>query len=145
MQKPLTKTVVSYAYKVQVRGNDIGTLQGFNPSFNRELVRVRELGDTTNDIKEIVPGRADFTITIDRLETYDQNFAQALSLGITQIIPSNQSESITIVEIIESPSGQRRIVTYVDCWIQSYSKTIREGTLTVAEQVTVWPTRITVR
>jgi len=153
MQQPNTKTVVSYVYKITGAGGEvIGTLQGFNPSFNRTLERVRELGNVDVDMLEIVAGRGEFTITLDRLETYSENFAKALGLstanvggvgdGSAGVIPSNQKESFTIVETISNLTNSRSII-YGECWIQSYFKTIREGTVLVTESVTIWPTSVT--
>lgn len=146
MRQPLnTNTVVAYAYSVTVNGQKIGNLQGFTPSYNRELQRVREIGNTTDDIKEIVAGRGEFTITLDRLESHDANFAQSMTLRGDNVVPSNQASGFSIVEKISTGSGGRtRTITYTNCWIQSYSKTVREGTLTVAENVVIWPTKVVV-
>lgn len=156
MRKPKTNAVPSYAYKVMINGQTgIATLQGFNVTFNRELQRVRELGNIIDDIVEIVPGRGDFTISLERLETYSANFAQALGFtpttnlstvnGIDSIVPSNQILPFDIIESISDfTSINKRTITYSNCWIQSYSKSVREGTLLVVENLTVWPTAVTV-
>lgn len=156
MQQPNTKTVVSYTYKVTGAGRaSIATLQGFNPSYNRTLERVRELGNVDVDMIEIVPGRGEFTISLDRLETYSDNFATALGLtsahvggigdGSAGVVPSNQKISFNIIETITSSvTGKSRTITYGDCWIQTYSKTVREGTVLVAENMVIWPTSVVV-
>lgn len=156
MQQPNTKTVVSYTYTVTGAGKaKIATLQGFNPSYNRTLERVRELGNVDVDMLEIVPGRGEFTISLDRLETYSDNFATAIGLtgahvggigdGSSGVIPSNQKIPFTVVETIKSSvTGKARTVTYNDCWIQSYAKTVREGTVLVAENMVIWPTSVNV-
>jgi len=77
---PNSKTVVSYAYTIKVNGTPIGTLQGFNPGADRKLERIREIMNEIDDTKEIVPGRTDYTISINRLETYDADMLQALGL-----------------------------------------------------------------
>lgn len=155
MRKPNTNTIPSYAYKIQIDGQEgIATLQGFNVTFNRDLQRVRELGNILDDIVEIVPGRGDFTITLERLETYSSNFAQALGFsgvggaavnGVDSVVPSNQIQSFNITETISDfTNTDKRTISYNNCWIQSYSKSVREGTLLVVENITVWPTSVIV-
>jgi len=121
----------------------IGTLQGFNPSSNRTLERVRQIMAETQDIVEIVPGRTESTISIDRIETYEGTAMEALGFG-----PGDTLDKITtpfnIVETITSPTGIKRTVIYEDCWVNSVAKTVREGTITVSESITLWPTKIVI-
>ena len=141
-QIPHTKTVVSYAYTITANGTSLGTLQGFNPSSTRALERVRELRNEIDDMVEIVPGRSEFTIQIDKLEMYSENVLQALGFSDFEDI-SKLRTPIQIVETIKDPvSGKGRTVSYVNCWIQNVAKTIREGTITVSETVTLWPEKI---
>jgi PAS domain-containing protein len=122
----------------------IGTLQGFDPSANRQLERIREIMNEDSDIFEIVPGRTEFTISIDRIETYNQAMLDAL--GYTSFEDISQiTDPIQIVETITGPVSKgspKRTIVYQNCWIQGWSKTIREGTITVTERVTLWPERI---
>ena len=138
---PLTTSVVSYAYTLMAGASVIGTLQGFNPSSNRTLERVRQLMAETQDILEIVPGRTESTISIDRIETYTDTAMEALGFG-----PEDTLDMIevpfNIVETIISPTGKKRTVIYEDCWVNSVAKTVREGTITVSESITLWPTKI---
>jgi hypothetical protein len=141
---PNTTTVASYAYTVKANGDVIGTLQGFNPTANRTLERIREIMNTLEDIVEIIPGRTEFSITLDRLETYNKSMMEALGFSTFEDI-SKVTDPIQIVEEVRGPvsSGpSTRIITYERCWIQSWGKTIREGTITVTENVTLWPERI---
>jgi allophanate hydrolase subunit 1 len=126
---------------VKVNGTAVGTLQGFTPTSNRLLDRVREIMNEEDDIVEIVPGRSEFTITIDRLETYDTPLLKALGQDPTDTIDLLQTP-FEIVEQLVGPLGQTRVISYEKCWIQNLSKTIREGTITVSETVTIWPERI---
>jgi len=132
---------VSYAYTVKVNGTAVGTLQGFTPTSNRLLDRVREIQNEEIDIVEIVPGRSEFTITIDRLETYDTAMMKALGYGTLLTIDQIQTP-FEIVEQLTGPLGQTRVLSYQRCWVQNISKTVREGTITVSETVTIWPERI---
>lgn len=139
---PKTKTVVSYAYTVTANGTPIGTLQGFNPSANRILERIRQIMDEEQDTVEIVPGRSDFTLSVDRLELYEKAVFEAFGTDndISKIV-----NPIQITEIITSPStSEKRTISYQRCWIQNWSKAIREGTTTVTETVSLLPERIVV-
>jgi len=141
---PNTTTVVSYAYTVKANGSIIGTLQGFTPSANRNLERVREILNEVEDIVEIAPGRTDFQVTVDRLETYNESMVEALGFSAFEDI-SQITDPIQIVEELRGPvalGNPTRTIVYERCWIQSWTKTIREGTVTVTENVTLWPERI---
>ncbi|MFA5398062.1 MAG: hypothetical protein WC346_18765 [Methanogenium sp.] len=138
---PNTQSAVSYAYTIKINGVAVGTLQGFNPTSNRMLERVREIMNEEDDIFEIVPGRSEFSITIDRLETYDTAMMKALGYGTLLTIDQIQTP-FEIVEELRGPLGQTRVIAYQKCWIQNISKTVREGTTTVSETVTIWPERI---
>ncbi len=148
MKVPNTKTVVSYAYKVLSQGKKVGVLQGFTPGFNRPLERIRELGNTIDDTIEIVPGRSDLTLSIDRLEIYDSNVLQALispDVNPTGDITTIMMNPIDIVETITDPTGTKtRTIVYNQCWINSYGKSIREGTILVTETVSLGVTKITI-
>jgi hypothetical protein len=140
---PDTKSAVSYAYTIKANGTAVGTLQGFTPTENRMLDRVREIQNEENDIFEIVPGRSEFSIAIDRFETYDSAMTKAL--GYPSFITIDKIQTpFEIVEQLIGPNGQTRVISYQRCWIQNISKTIREGTVTVSETVTIWPERIVV-
>ena len=143
---PNTTTVASYAYTVKANGSVIGTIQGFNPSANRNLERVREILNTAEDIVEIIPGRSEFTITLDRLETYNKGMMDALGFATFEDI-SKVTDPIQIVEEIRGPvslGSPSRTIVYERCWIQTWGKTIREGTITVTESVALWPETIVV-
>ena len=142
-QIPNRKTVVSYSYTIQVGGKTVGTLQGFSPTMNRPLERIRELradmGD--QDTFELVPGRTEISATIDRLETYDSNLMTTLGVtGVTGI--TNATNSFDIVEIVADTLGNERVIFYQDCWVESWSKQVREGTVTVTENATIKVTAI---
>ena len=138
---PNTKSVVSYAYTIKANGIPVGTLQGFSPTSNRLLDRVRQIMNEEDDIVEIVPGRSDFTISIDRFETYDASMMKALGNRAIETIEKMQTP-FEIVEQIVGPLGQTRVISYQRCWIQNISKQVREGTITVSETVTIFPERI---
>jgi len=135
---------VSYAYTIKVAGRPVGTLQGFTPTANRQLDRIREIMNELDDTVEIVPGRSEFSISIDRLETYERSIMEEFTFdGFTDL--SQVIDSFQIVEEIRGPvakGGRRRVIVYDGCWIQNITKTVREGTITVMESVTVQVTKI---
>lgn len=143
---PESNTVVSYAYTIKVAGKAIGTLQGFTPSSDRQVERVREIMNEVADTVEIVPGRSNFRVSIDRLETYDASLMEALGFdGFTDI--SQVTTPFQIVEEIRGPigkGGRRRVIVYDGCWISNSQKTVREGQTTVTETATVEVTKIVV-
>lgn len=139
---PNTQSVVSYAYTIKAAGVEVGTLQGFNPSGSRAVERVREILNTLEDTFEIVPGRSEFKITIDRIETYTKNVIQALGYNIFAESIAQIRDPITIVEQLTGPNGESRIITYDRCWITSWTKTIQEGQITTKENVALEVERI---
>lgn len=134
---PNTQSVVSYAYTIKAAGVEVGTLQGFNPTGSRQVDRVREIRNTLEDTFEIVPGRSEFKITLDRTETYNKNVIAALGYDIFGESIAQIRDPITIVEQITGPNGESRQIVYDRCWITSWSKTVNEGTITVKENVSL--------
>lgn len=144
---PITDTVASYAYLVKARGVPVGTLQGFDPSANRELQRIREIkhlaAGLIPDTLEIVPGRTENTINIEKLETYAQNMMEAFGFDTFET-PEWQATPFDIVEELRDGNGRLiRVNHYEGCWIQTLGKSIREGTITVTETMTVQVTKVT--
>jgi len=139
---PNTQSVVSYAYEIKSNGVSIGTLQGFNPSANRTVERVREISNTLEDTVEIVPGRSEFKITIDRIETYNKNVIKALGYNIFGESIAQIRDPITIVEQITGPNGESRQIVYDRCWLTGWSKTVGAGDITIKENATLECERI---
>ena len=141
---PHTKATVSYGYTISANGIPIGTVQGFNPSMTRPLERVRELMNEIDDIVEIVPGRTDIQLTMDRFETYAQNLLEAMGFATYEDL-SQITTPILIQEEIRDPvTGAGRKIQYQDVWFNTWGKTVTEGKITVTENVTAYPTRIRV-
>jgi hypothetical protein len=139
---PDTQSVVSYAYTIKANGVEIGTLQGFNPSGSRTMERIREIRNTLEDTFEIIPGRSEFKITLDRTETYNKNVIAALGYNIFGESIAQIRDPITIVEQFTGPNGESRQVVYDRCWITSWSKSVVEGTISVKENVALEVERI---
>lgn len=132
---PSTNSVVSYAYTIKANGVTIGTLQSLSSNGNRALERVREVMNTLEDTFEIVPGRSEFSITIDRIETYNKNVIAALGANVFGESIAQIRDPITIVEQITGPNGESRQIIYDRCWIKSWSKNVAVGEITVKENV----------
>jgi len=136
---PNRKTVVSYAYTVKNNnGKAIGTLQGFNATMSRRLERIFEINRNASDKDtfEIVPGRSEYRITIDRLETYENSLLEALGISNSDEV-SKATNPINITEILQGPNGEIKKTEYHNCWIDSLGKNIREGQITVTENVSL--------
>jgi hypothetical protein len=136
---PNRKTVVSYAYTVKNNnGKAIGTLQTLTIAMNRQLQRIFEINRnaSTVDTFEIVPGRSDYSISINRLETYENSLWEALGISNADEV-SKATSPINITEILIGPNGETRTTEYHNCWIASIGKTIQEGTITVSENVSL--------
>lgn len=140
---PNTKSVVSYAYTIKANGVKVGNLQGFNPSANRNLERVREIMNDEADTVEIIPGRTDIQVSIDRLETYDDTMLEVFGYDSFDFI-HQLVEPVDIIEEIRGPNGKTRILQYAKCWLGSVNKTVREGTVSVTETVTAQVTEVNI-
>lgn len=145
---PKTTTVVSYAYELEIDGETIGTLQGFNPSQTRELQRIRAIDfELFDDTFEIAPGRTDLTITVEKLEVYKESLLSYINSGVMPAEGIVQMiRPFNIIETIADPGNTKRpakIVVYRDCWISNYSKSVKEGTITVLEQAQIMVRAIT--
>ena len=140
---PSTQTAVYYSYDVLVNWQKVGILQKFSASSNRTLERIREIANSSTDTVEIIPGRTERTIDIDRFETYSKNLIMALGYEPADI--GDLNAPITIVEVMHKPDGGKRQIIYQDCWPQSWSKSITVGTTTITENVKLEVTNITVK
>ena len=135
------QTVVYYQYKVLIDGQYVGTLQRFNPSTERDLERIREIGNPDEDTTEIAKGRSATQIVVERLELNKKALMQLLGsddfVDIAEI-----TESVDIVELITYPGGQKRQIEYLKCVPKSQTKTISVDTITVTESITFWVTKV---
>ena len=137
-----SKSAVFYSYEVKVNGQKVGTLQSFSPSSTRDLERIREIAYSDIDTLEIVPGRTEHQLQIDKIELYTKSLIEAL--GYEPVSISDLSHSLTIVETMHRPDGTKRKMSYDRCWINSWNKQINANNVTITESVTLWPTGVTV-
>lgn len=137
------KTELQYFYTlgVQVEGQQVvigvGALQSFSPSETRPITRLGQVG--SDEYYELVPGRAENSMTISRLVLLAENIFEAFGWPMGGAVDSlrNQRVPMTITEYRYNPDGTWKTRTYLDCWISDYGKTIDQGTVEISEDVTV--------
>lgn len=143
---PQTEVAVSYAYQIQVDGKTIGTLQGFSISMNKDITRARGVFDWgTTDTVELIPGHTEVVIQVEKFEVYIKTLLDHFLVPSSSDVQSSLqniglplfNESFNIVESVFSPSGAVRVITYRDCLVRSYTKAIKEGTITVIENAAI--------
>lgn len=136
-------STVFYQYKILIDGAVVGTLQRFNPSTERNLERIREIMNTGDDTREIAVGRSDIQITAERIELNNSAMLDVLAPDQPFFDISDLNSPVNIVEICRYPDGSKRNITYEDCEVKSYSKSISVDTITIVESVTFWVRKVT--
>ena len=157
---PQTNAEVSYAYVIQVEGVTVGTLQEFSPSQSRTHSYVREILTNGGEPFEIAPGVPTYTIQMSKVRLYESTFLT--QFGITSENIQRQVRSISIVETTYRPAdipneaatgsgygstargegSVLRTLTYEDCWITDWGKSISVDNVLIIDQVTAMCTRI---
>jgi len=128
---PNTQHSVFYAYSIHINGVEIGSLESFAPSSNRQGVeKIREvLFSRGPEIKEIVWGGTDTTVTCNRVEYYEKSFLEAFGASLHTL--EDFTFPVNITEIMQLPperGGGQRVLTFVDAVATSWSKTTDTGT-----------------
>ena len=147
---PNTAHTVFYAYTIIGNGIEIGSFEKFDSNFTRSHERIREIlhrrGPQT---KEIIWGGTDISITLTKVELYDEPMLEAFGLSIFTIEDFNQVVDIVEVlhipenpgspEIPPVPNAERgtRSVTYKDCVPTTVTKSIDTTSAKVAENMTL--------
>jgi len=156
---PQTRSEVFYSYVIQINGIPVGTLRGFNPSQTRDVQIVREIMTNGGEIVELVPGTPTYSLTLDKVRLYENTLMN--HFGISSQDVQKQVRAIDIVETVWTPSDMEneavtgsgfnasgegkigRTLTYEECWITNWGKTISSDNVLVVETMTVSCTRIT--
>jgi len=133
---------VYYQYMIMIDGKAVGTIQRFNPSTERDLERIREIMNNSDDTVEIAVGRSDTQITTERVELNKQAMMNILAPGDDFVDISQLNVPVNIVEVLRYPDGTKRTIVYQDCEAKSYSKTTSVDTITVTESVTFWVRKV---
>jgi len=154
---PNTHAEVFYAYEIQINNVPVGTLRNFTPRHTRTFEQVREISTNGGEIVEIVPGVPTYQVTLGKVRLYEDvlfDFFGVISHDIQK-----QVRAINVIETVWKPanvpnsqitgpaeadtSGKRlRTVTYEDCWIVEWGKTISSEGILIVEDMTVQCTRI---
>lgn len=154
---PASRAEVFYSYEIQINNVPVGTVKSFNPKFSRTQEHVREVSTNGGEIVEIVPGVPTYTITMSKVRLYENTLLEFF--GIVSQDIQKQVQAINIIETVWKPanvpnssitgpaeadgSGTRlRTVTYEDCWITDWGKTISSDGILIVEDMTVQCTRI---
>lgn len=156
---PQTRSEVFYSYVIQINGTPVGTLREFTPSQTRTHDYVREILTNGGEITEIVPGVPTYTITLNKVRLYENTILNHWGV-ISQDI-QKQVRAIDIVETVWTPSdipneeatgsgfnsdGEGaigRTLTYEDCWITDWGKTVSSDGILIIENMTAQCTRVT--
>ncbi len=155
---PQTRAEVFYSYVIQMNGIPVGTLREFTPSQTRTHDYVREIATNGGEITEIVPGVPTYSITMNKVRLYEKTILSHFDITAQDI--QKQVQAVDIVETIWTPSditndqatgsgfdatnegAIRRTLTYEDCWITDWGKSISSDGILVVENMTVQCTRV---
>lgn len=155
---PQTKAEVFYSYVIQINNTPVGTLREFTPSQTRTHDYVREILTNGGEIFEIVPGVPSYTVALNKVRLYENTILNHFGV-ISQNI-QNQVRSIDIIETIWTPGDMEnetatgsgfiaddegmigRTLTYEECWITDWGKTVSSDGILIIENMTVQCTRI---
>lgn len=138
---PNTLAAPWYAFTISVNGIAIGMLQGFNPSQDREVERVRQIMYESGPAAlEVVPGATNVSVECERIEMYAANFMQALGRDFVSI--DDLVDPFDILEEKHTPNGGIARVQYVSCLIQRYGRRIVNSGTFVLESVTMQVARV---
>lgn len=154
---PLTRSEVFYSYEIKINKVVVGTLRSFNPTQTRSTSTVYEVATNGGEIFEIVPGVPTYTVRLSKVRLYSNLLLN--HFGILSQDIQKQVQSIDIIETVWKPanvpnesisgpaegdkSGTRAYsITYEDCWITDWGKTVSTDAITIVEDMTVLPTRV---
>ncbi len=144
----------------------IGFVQSFNPSERRAITKVQELG-TEGVVQSVPGNTDGGTISMSRFAVYNAMLFNALGMTPTgqftqfdqhiyEAANKYQPDSNTLGNPFKTLKDQRvplelqvktvmpddqnttyYIETYIDCWVQQYSRTMQSNVITVTEQATI--------
>lgn len=146
---PQTKHSVFYSYAIAFNGNQIGSFSKFSSSMSRSPERIREvLFSRGAEVKEIVWGGTDITVSIDHAELYKESLLKIIGTELFSLEEWNFPVDIVEVQYVPAEfngirpttagtTGQR-IITYKDCVPSSYNKAADVGTAHIAESMEFW-------
>jgi len=158
--------VTSTNVSVYSNGARVGFIQSFAPTEQRTITPIHELG-SEGVIQMAAGNTTGGTIAITRFAVYNSSLFNALGLTRTgNFVPTNSSDFVyastgskdstyqTYTNPFKCLKDQRvpleikcetqmpnddgiMTETYIDCWLQSYSRTVTSQTITISQQATV--------
>jgi len=155
---PATRSEVFYSYEIQINNIPVGTLKSFTPRHTRTHEHVREISTNGGEIVEIAPGVPTYQLTLNKVRLYEDTLLDFF--GIVSQDIQKQVQSINIIETVWQPdtsiqndqitgpaeadsAGTRlRTLTYEDCWVVEWGKTVSSDGILIVEDMTVQCTRI---
>lgn len=153
--------VASTNISIFSNGMRIGFVQTFSPSEQRTITPIHELG--TEGVIQMAAGNTNGgTLALSRIAIYNSNLWNALGLTRTGqfVTPGavsstgtkdttyatysnpfktlkDQRVPLEIKVVTNQPSGAIYAETYIDCWLQQYSKAVTSQTITISENCTM--------
>lgn len=154
---PNTGAEVFYSYEIQINNMPVGTLKSFAPSQTRSSELVREVSTNGGEIVEIVPGVPTYKITLNKVRLYEDTLLDLFGIYSQDI--QKQVQAIDIIETTWKPADiangqisgpaesdtsgkQLRTLTYEDCWITEWGKTVSTAEILIVDNMTVQCTRV---
>ena len=159
---PITSTNI----EIYSNGMRLGFVQSFSPSESRDIVKLQELG-TEGVVQSVPGNTRGGQIQLSRVAIFNGNLYNALGLTPTGLFSTTDQQVYNSASTYNSstntlgnpfktlkeqrvplelqvktkqPDDQNTtyyVETYTDCWLQTYSKAIASGTITVTEQATI--------
>lgn len=131
---PATSTITNSGMLIQVAGEAVGAITGWNVRISRDATECFEFGSLTtgggDDIPadageafEIVPGNSrGNTISIRRYDLYTKRFENAFKTNSLEML-TKQDKSIRLIEFNKSPDGSLDMtMVYYGCWFTSLGR-----------------------
>ncbi len=126
----------------------VGAIQSIGPGTTRQVNPIREMG--SDHIVELVPGVADFKMSINRIQIDRQKISEAFGIDYrdihSQIFPFDIELSETYVSPDPKikPAVVRYITTYLDCYFTDVNFSIDvTGNLMITDSANCNITRVT--
>lgn len=159
---PITTTNVN----VYANGMRVGFVQTFNPSESRTITKVNSLG-YEGVVQSVANNTTGGQISLSRLSVYNATLYNVLGLtqtGQFQQLPLDTSNSVTrsgapyntfanpfktlkdqrvpleFKTQVNEPAGGNSAtytITYIDCWLSTFGKTVATSAITITETATV--------
>lgn len=126
----------------------VGAIQSIGPNTTRSISPIREMG--SDHIVELVPGIADFKMSINRIQIDRQKISEAFGIDYRDIHSQIFPFDIELLETYVSPDPKikpavvRYVTTYLDCFFTDVSFSIDvTNNLMITDTANCTVTRVT--